>query len=1150
MKQKLFNGIAVFLSFILVFVSLNIYTPVQANENETKKTYPGYGYVATYTLFASWDGGSNFQIELKNTGSQKIENWSLLVEYDDEINNIWNARIEKHDGNKYTISNAGWNQDIEAGQSICFGMSSSSAFSRVPASITLIDNARASKTSGVRVEYTINNNWGNGCTGSISITNQSDKDIEDWSLELDCANNEITFWDGNILSHEGSHYVVHNAGYNSVIKPGQSTDVGFIVYGTITDPLFTSLTLTEKTEYSDIYEDDEPDEIREKEPLGDIGEAYFKEAKLEDVILDTETGLQYVKNQLLISAYMGTPKEAIEEIAEEFDAEIVGYTAITCNYQFEFKNDMSLDDLEEVAEYLEGYPYISAVFLNTVMGVSIDEEANDFLYNDGFYCETGSEDVNNDGNKDDEDFDYLYSKTPSAGKGYKDAWNESAPAGDNWGLEALHVPSAWDLVKDSSPVKVGIIDSYFEDVISINGKRELIFDDILLNIVPNKPTPHKYAHGDHVAGIIGAAHNNKFGISGVATNVRLYAHTMSESTSELPEDTDINSAAGVLVALDKLICNNVKIINMSLGYGTLGDGGKGAIVYAASHDNSEAVRKINYDASVATEHLRKLINAGYDFLIVKSAGNYNNDYFIYDDNSMYDYRVFQTGDDINKRVSGGVLAQYGHYINNISDPEVKDRIIVVGAFSQNDFSNGNQIADFSGIGDRVDVIAPGVGIISTAPLSSDYSAVNGVFPIIGFKMAQGTSQAAPHISGIAALICQMHPGISAKRLKSIICSDNNIVKQINGYNVPNAKLCLEQVADYEYDENWPTGIIAGSVRSENDINIIGANIHIQAIRHSTGDYSLDRYAFNFEADEDGNFIYSLPQGTYDLLVYLDNCAQPYLPTTIKNIEIKPDETTYVPTIRLSKWTSRASGNVKGMVNDAITGQALDGVIARIRKGWNTTEGAYVSNLTGTKVKQATTGTDGKFSISAAIGAYTVELVKAGYVTAYYNVLATEGNIVTVGYDTAMTMTPVLPDDEYRIVLAWGNTPSDLDSHLLYYINGVEQFHVCYWNKSASIGDKQVAVLDLDDTSYYGPETVTVTVDAALVENGELHYCVHNFSGGLTQLSASNASVRIYRGNSLIDTYTVLTNQQALVWHVFNITKDGIKSVYDFNDIIN
>ena len=141
------------------------------------------------------------------------------------------------------------------------------------------------------------------------------------------------------------------------------------------------------------------------------------------------------------------------------------------------------------------------------------------------------------------------------------------------------------------------------------------------------------------------------------------------------------------------------------------------------------------------------------------------------------------------------------------------------------------------------------------------------------------------------------------------------------------------------------------------------------------------------------------------------------------------------------------------------------------------------------------------------------------------------------------LTPVLSDDEYRIVLTWGESPADLDSHLVYYKDATQIMHVYYANKNGFIDGKEIAKLDYDDTSSYGPETVTIILNAGLLEGGLFSYYVHDFSnsayGDSSELSESNAVVRVYKGNELIQTYNVPQNKRGIKWDVFAISKNGL-----------
>lgn len=98
--------------------------------------------------------------------------------------------------------------------------------------------------------------------------------------------------------------------------------------------------------------------------LGEQEDLYYKEADGRNVAIDEETGLMYMKNQLLISTNIGTDKSLVEEMADEIGAEIVGYIELTSDYQIEFREDKTIDEMEIIAKDIYRYPFVSYVTLN------------------------------------------------------------------------------------------------------------------------------------------------------------------------------------------------------------------------------------------------------------------------------------------------------------------------------------------------------------------------------------------------------------------------------------------------------------------------------------------------------------------------------------------------------------------------------------------------------------------------------------------------------------------------------------------------------------------------------------------------------------------------------------------------------------------
>ncbi|WP_261922459.1 tetratricopeptide repeat protein [Shewanella sp. NFH-SH190041] len=120
-------------------------------------------------------------------------------------------------------------------------------------------------------------------------------------------------------------------------------------------------------------------------------------------------------------------------------------------------------------------------------------------------------------------------------------------------------------------------------------------------------------------------------------------------------------------------------------------------------------------------------------------------------------------------------------------------------------------------------------------------------------------------------------------------------------------------------------------------------------------------------------------------------------------------------------------------------------------------------------------------------------------------------------------------DGLRIVLTWDDSVPDLDSHLVYPHN-----HIYFASKHGS-----QALLDVDDTDYFGPETVTIEKK----KQGQRYvYAVndytHLYDSNSWALSNSHARVDVYVGESLIRTYKVSPNIQANKWVVFGIDENG------------
>ncbi|MBO7464848.1 MAG: S8 family serine peptidase, partial [Bacteroidales bacterium] len=103
----------------------------------------------------------------------------------------------------------------------------------------------------------------------------------------------------------------------------------------------------------------------------------------------------------------------------------------------------------------------------------------------------------------------------------------------------------------------------------------------------------------------------------------------------------------------------------------------------------------------------------------------------------------------------------------------RKEILTVGASTQQ-YKRWENSGMGSANGDNLDVMAPGDNIYST---STDYT---------GYKSDAGTSYAAPHVSGIAALMLSVNPNLTGQQVRDIIETTAQKIGSIYEYPYSNS----------------------------------------------------------------------------------------------------------------------------------------------------------------------------------------------------------------------------------------------------------------------------------------------------------------------------------------------------------------------------
>jgi len=160
------------------------------------------------------------------------------------------------------------------------------------------------------------------------------------------------------------------------------------------------------------------------------------------------------------------------------------------------------------------------------------------------------------------------------------------------------------------------------------------------------------------------------------------------------------------------------------------------------------------------------------------------------------------------------------------------------------------------------------------------------------------------------------------------------------------------------------------------------------------------------------------------------------------------------------------------------------------------------------------------------GSYSLSVSAAGCSTASQTVNINQPNqIINVSLSCGLVT------GNYRIVLNWGEVPTDLDSHLL--VPG--GYHIAWYDPGAG-GFYPFAELDIDDVTSYGPETITIYLPGT----GTYRYYVHNYSQNNYPsesgypLTVSQATVTLYRGAVQLQSWNVPAGGSGFWWHVFDL----------------
>ncbi len=224
-----------------------------------------------------------------------------------------------------------------------------------------------------------------------------------------------------------------------------------------------------------------------------------------------------------------------------------------------------------------------------------------------------------------------------------------------------------------------------------------------------------------------------------------------------------------------------------------------------------------------------------------------------------------------------------------------------------------------------------------------------------------------------------------------------------------------------------------------------------------------------------------------------------------------------------------ASSITGAVRNARNNQGIANTLVILRRGQG-------GGAEGPSVAERTTDSSGGYSFAGLeSGVYTVLAVPNAFKDCSRTTISLDSNQSTT---QNLFCSPVGGNDSgIRIVLTWGQTPSDLDAHLTGpNATDANRFHVYYLTaQRGSETANPFSKLDTDQRNSLGPETITIKQ----MNSGVYRFSVHDYtnrnSATSTALGSSQAKVELYLMGELSPRTFYVPNQRGTLWTVFELT---------------
>lgn len=153
-------------------------------------TFGTEDYSILYTVTPGWAGSNTHNVTLKNTSGRVLYNWGVGFETNSAqpMTNLWGAQNVYRSDEYLIFIGAGWNSNLNPGDSTSFAFTMQSDTVFLPQQAVLCDPVKT-EAEDIQMSFELSSSWQTGFAGFVTLKNTGAEPVNGWVAEFDFSSN-------------------------------------------------------------------------------------------------------------------------------------------------------------------------------------------------------------------------------------------------------------------------------------------------------------------------------------------------------------------------------------------------------------------------------------------------------------------------------------------------------------------------------------------------------------------------------------------------------------------------------------------------------------------------------------------------------------------------------------------------------------------------------------------------------------------------------------------------------------------------------------------------------------------------------------------------------------------------------------------------